>query len=225
MDRRTQKTQNAICDAFLTLASKKNINKITVAEISQLANLSRGTFYLHYKDIDHLYEQIEYDFYSEIEQLFDQSYSGDVSDDLMFLTHKLIEFIELNRKTFLLLVGLENNNRTLHKLKLLMDKKMTWKKSNLYSSDYYAVKTKFIISGVMGVLEEWILNRLELSQQQISEELYSVLQRLEQYAILDIYYLLMPMKIQTHNKDERQKEKARYGKNANPSNFCYNRKG
>ena len=179
MDRRTLKTQKAIRDAFLTLASKKSITKITVVEISHLANLGRGTFYSHYKDIYDLYEHIESDFYLEIEQLFDQSYSGDDSDDLMFLTSQLTEFIEVNKAVFLLFIGLENSGRTMHKLKDIINKKMTWKKSDLYSSDYFAVKTKFIISGVIGVLEEWLLNRLELSKKQISETLYNVLQRLE----------------------------------------------
>jgi len=179
MDRRTQKTKKAIRDAFLTLLSEKNINKITVAEISQLADLGRGTFYLHYKDIYDLYEKIEDDFYSEIEQFFDQSYSDDQSADLMYLTHMITDFMASNKDVFLLLSGSESNGRVLRQLKELIIKKTIWKESGQNSSDYLAVKFVFVISGVVGVLEEWLLNGIELSQEQISQTLYAVLHKLE----------------------------------------------
>jgi len=179
MDRRTQKTRKAIHEAFFTLLGQKNINKITVAEISQLANLGRGTFYLHYKDVYDLYEHIENDFYSEIEQFFDQSYSSHDTADLMYLTHTITEFLSSNQKVFLLLSGSEASGRALSKLKDLFLKKIMWQESNQNLSDYYAVKYLFVVSGVVGVFEEWLLNRLELSQKQISQTLYTILQKLE----------------------------------------------
>ena len=46
-DRRSIKTKRAIKEAFLKLLHEKEINKITVSDLSRRADLGRGTFYLH----------------------------------------------------------------------------------------------------------------------------------------------------------------------------------
>lgn len=50
-DRRTLYTRSAIKDAFLRLKQTKEYNAITVADLCREAEISRGTFYLHYKNI------------------------------------------------------------------------------------------------------------------------------------------------------------------------------
>ncbi len=50
-DRRAQYTKQLIIDTFLQLLNKKPFPKITVTEICRLAEINRGTFYLHYYDI------------------------------------------------------------------------------------------------------------------------------------------------------------------------------
>ncbi len=59
MDLRIQKTNNAIVNAFIKLRSKKPLNKITVTELSKEAMISKATFYLHYRDIYDLSEQLQ----------------------------------------------------------------------------------------------------------------------------------------------------------------------
>ncbi len=61
MDLRIEKTRCAIRNAFLQLRSKKPLEKITVKELSTLANINKATFYLHYHDIYDLSETLERD--------------------------------------------------------------------------------------------------------------------------------------------------------------------
>lgn len=61
MDLRIEKTKCAIRNAFLQLRSKKPLEKITVKELSALANINKATFYLHYHDIYDLSETLERD--------------------------------------------------------------------------------------------------------------------------------------------------------------------
>lgn len=65
MDLRIEKTRCAIRNAFLQLRSKKPLEKITVKELSELANINKATFYLHYHDIYDLSESLERDIVQE----------------------------------------------------------------------------------------------------------------------------------------------------------------
>lgn len=48
-DRRYIRTQNQLKEALIKLLKTKNINQISVRELSSLADINRATFYLHYK--------------------------------------------------------------------------------------------------------------------------------------------------------------------------------
>lgn len=53
------RTRRMIEDAYYELLFQKNNMRITVADILDAANISRGTFYAHYKDIPDLAEHVE----------------------------------------------------------------------------------------------------------------------------------------------------------------------
>lgn len=44
-------TKDAISDTFLEILQKKNIDKITVKDISEACGITRQTFYYHFHDI------------------------------------------------------------------------------------------------------------------------------------------------------------------------------
>ncbi|SFI38086.1 transcriptional regulator, TetR family [Paenibacillus sp. UNC496MF] len=50
LDRRVVKTREAINKAFLELFAEKEFQQITINDISDRANVNRGTVYLHYAD-------------------------------------------------------------------------------------------------------------------------------------------------------------------------------
>lgn len=55
-DLRIRKTKRALYQAMEKLLQKKSLNQITVTELAALAEINKGTFYLHYKDIFELYQ-------------------------------------------------------------------------------------------------------------------------------------------------------------------------
>ncbi|MBQ9111007.1 MAG: TetR/AcrR family transcriptional regulator [Oscillospiraceae bacterium] len=79
MDLRQQKTKRSIINAFLRLRSKKPLEKITVRELSELAEIHKATFYLHYHDIYELSESLE-------RELIESILAG-ISDPASFLTN------------------------------------------------------------------------------------------------------------------------------------------
>ena len=179
MDRRAIKTKKAIREAFLSLLSKKSIFKITVAEVSQGADLGRGTFYLHYKDIFDLYDHIENELFSEIEQLIERSCSDNSPENLLNFSNTITQYIMNNRSTFLLLIKPENGGRNLYRLKDCFYKTIMGDNPHACSATVNVVECMFAVSGVIGVLEEWLFGKLDLPQKQIAQSLSEILQKFE----------------------------------------------
>ena len=66
MDLREKKTRRALANAFLTLRAKKPLEKITVKQLTELAEISKATFYLHYRDVYDLSEQMQSDIIEKV---------------------------------------------------------------------------------------------------------------------------------------------------------------
>lgn len=69
MDRRKRKSQAAIKQALLELIREKDFEEITIADITNLADLNRGTFYLHYEDKYQMIDKLESEFIVELQQI------------------------------------------------------------------------------------------------------------------------------------------------------------
>ncbi len=59
MDLREKKTRRSITNAFLQLRRQKPLERITIKELAELAEISKATFYLHYRDVYDLSDQLQ----------------------------------------------------------------------------------------------------------------------------------------------------------------------
>lgn len=71
LDRRAKYTRNAIKNTLLELMQKKAYKKITVTEICKSCEINRGTFYLHYYDLDDVLDDILSDIFSNATAMTD----------------------------------------------------------------------------------------------------------------------------------------------------------
>ena len=71
IDRRTLYTKNIIKNAILDLANKKNFDKITVTQVCKIAEINRGTFYLHYIDLYDALDDILDDIFENSSNIFE----------------------------------------------------------------------------------------------------------------------------------------------------------
>lgn len=72
MDLREKKTKRSIKNAFMKLREQKPLERISVKELAELAEISKATFYLHYRDIydlsDHLQKEVIQNILNSIQQ-------------------------------------------------------------------------------------------------------------------------------------------------------------
>lgn len=68
MDLRVKKTKRAIRSAFYALIQEKPLEKITVRELAEKAEINKTTFYAHYETIYDLVRQLEQETVDEVVQ-------------------------------------------------------------------------------------------------------------------------------------------------------------
>jgi AcrR family transcriptional regulator len=93
MDIREIKTKRAIYNAFMKMRSESTLEEIKVKSLAAEAEISKATFYLHYRDIYDLSEQLQKELIREILCC--------VSDPALFLTSPRQSFIELEKAFYL----------------------------------------------------------------------------------------------------------------------------
>jgi AcrR family transcriptional regulator len=58
-DRRVRRTEDRIRETLINLLLEKDLSDITISCLADLADINRGTFYLHYRDVEEVFSQIE----------------------------------------------------------------------------------------------------------------------------------------------------------------------
>ncbi|MBB3113643.1 AcrR family transcriptional regulator [Paenibacillus phyllosphaerae] len=72
MDRRKLRTRALLRQALLSLMKEKGLEQITVSDLTSRADINRGTFYLHYKDVPDMVEQEKNELLQGLRELMSQ---------------------------------------------------------------------------------------------------------------------------------------------------------
>ncbi len=86
MDRRQQKTRDAIFKAFSKLLESKHFSNITVQEIIDEANIGRSTFYAHFETKDELLRAMCTDIFNHV---FSNELQSEQTHDFSADNHRL----------------------------------------------------------------------------------------------------------------------------------------
>ena len=87
-----KKTKKAFEQSFVSLAKEMPLNKITVKQICERAEMSRNAFYFHYDDINALITDIEDGMVSDIIAMFDHISDVGFPDNVLTNIQDLTEY-------------------------------------------------------------------------------------------------------------------------------------
>jgi len=159
VDRRVRKTKKQLKQGLAVLLSQKPVNTITVREISDLVDINRGTFYLHYRDIFDMMEQIENEMIEELNRALEMKLEKDKPLPLLDV---IFGYIAENADISLALFGPNGDSSFGNRIhNLIHDKWLNdWIASNqnVKNFDYYV---DFTLSGCLGILRTWLKNGMK----------------------------------------------------------------
>jgi len=134
---------------------KKDFRKITVTELTNKADINRGTFYLHYDDIYDLVEEMEHEGLEYIKSVI-RKHSNPVNYYKILMN--IIEYVKMKKKFFQSILGKNGDISYVNKLKTEMQKIFIQTNKDIPQKDSYFQNAfaSFIVSGGMGVFQEWL---------------------------------------------------------------------
>ena len=114
-DRRVRRTKKLLTQALTELMQQKQIKDITVTELTEKADMNRGTFYLYYRDVFDMVEKIEDDMFSALDRII-ALHSADVAEyQTRPILTDLFTLIEENQEMCRVLLSANGDMNFLHR--------------------------------------------------------------------------------------------------------------
>ena len=194
-DRRSRRTDMLLQESLVDLLQKKNLRDITVSELTDYADLSRTTFYLHYDNIDQLYNQLEENLYRQFVKIL--SVSTDNSHPIQHVVATadgqpkipiiatVCRAIEGNPLLAATIIN-NPNGQLLQRIytagydSLIENVLDVYPDIAKYKIDYYYA---FIVHGIVGMIETWLLRNQE-------EDVEEIIELLTEYTLMHLQYFV-----------------------------------
>jgi len=176
IDRRILKSEEAIKKSVIELMSEENFNEITIQDISDRANVSRGTIYLHYKDKFDLLDKLIEEHISKLSILCRSA------SELSFIESTLIwfQYFESNYLFFSTMLASKGAPSFRSRfLDLLIDELRDY--VNVSEGTNYGLSQDIILqflgSSYVGVVEWWFINGMPHPPKVMAEQVGVLLER------------------------------------------------
>lgn len=158
-DRRVRRTKAQLRAALIELMREKAPDEITVTELADRADVNRGTFYCHYRDIYDMLAQWEAEILSGFTSLMDSYSALQLRKGLRPILEDIFCFVQKNLDLAVAARGLWPRSNFLERLKEALRDKVTRDWSGLYRFTDDAQRDRclnFLVGGVVSLIQNWI---------------------------------------------------------------------
>jgi AcrR family transcriptional regulator len=165
-DARVRYTRMVIKDSFVKLLKDQPINKITVKDVCDLAEINRATFYKHYTDCFDLLKRIEDESIAELQQLVKDSRHKGISD----IFNKILS--EMKEKGSLYYTLFSENGDSAFPTRIL---NLCYEQVNplIEAPDYSLTQQEwlyyFMAYGCSGILTHWVNSGMKEEPSEITK--------------------------------------------------------
>ena len=176
-DRRVRKSKRAIKQAFIQLLKENNLDRITIQQISDLADVNRGTFYLNYEDKYALLDEMENEQIEKIKGFVDirkMDLSTKTSDRFIEdfankIIKNVITHIEYNIEFYQVILNLERKSQIEEQLADIVRsniKHLIGNKDNVFGipENYYL---SYVVGSMMSMIKYWVSDENRVSVEEL----------------------------------------------------------
>ncbi len=170
-DRRVRKTKKQLRMALTTLMMERGAGDITVREIAELADVNRGTFYAHYRDVNDLLTQLEQNVFDRLEEISVSNRSGSGGDALEAYLTDVMTLCRDSADIYRALV-IRNNDMAFQQ-KLLEELKNHYLRSFISRSSTAGAREQelfcsFAVQGMLSLTNSWMESGLRETPEEIA---------------------------------------------------------
>lgn len=171
-DRRIRRTRKLLKDSLISLMSEKEFKNISVKDITEHADLNRGTFYLHYNDTYHLLQDIEEEVLHDFQEMIDSYGHPSEPHTLLPVMNPMIHYVAEN--TAICKILFENNVAAdfMDRLHSLIHENGREIIKTMYPDAEEAMLEyffEFITYGLTGMLKWWTDSGKQLPEEMLAE--------------------------------------------------------
>ena len=172
VDRRVRKTRRQLRECLITLLKEKKVQDITVRELTDMADLNRGTFYLHYKGVFDLLEKTEAELQEDFNQLVCKHDAVDLKQRPSVIFNEIYSLVYDNADLIEILLGENGDLNFVNRLKQLIREKClkdwmeVFRSGNAAAFDAFF---SFIVSGCIGLVQYWLQTGLKETPEQMAK--------------------------------------------------------
>ncbi|QPW13594.1 TetR/AcrR family transcriptional regulator [Mammaliicoccus sciuri] len=176
-DRRVRKSKRAIKQAFIQLLKENNLDRITIQQISDLADVNRGTFYLNYEDKYALLDEMENEQIEKIKGFVDirkMDLSTKTSDRFIEdfenkIIKNVITHIEHNIEFYQVILNIERKSQIEEQLADIVRsniKHLIGNKDNVFGipENYYL---SYVVGSMMSMIKYWVSDENRVSVEEL----------------------------------------------------------
>ncbi|MDQ0230702.1 TetR/AcrR family transcriptional regulator [Metabacillus malikii] len=179
VDRRIKKTRDAITKAFIELMAEKDFEEITINQLSERANLNRGTIYLHYADKYDLLDKCIGEQFAELMKVCGSKEQEDVhfpTLESLIATSEYFEKHFLFYSSMLTNKGMPSFRERLHEVMVEgINEQVNLDDLNKGFNKEFLVQ--FMASAIVGTIEWWIKNEMPIPAKIMAQEIWELLER------------------------------------------------
>lgn len=181
------RSRRFIRQAFMELLKEKRLEKITVTDIVNRADINRSTFYAHYTDVKALIEEIQHEVIERTMVLVKEMDFMEILRQPTPFVKKLIDIANENRELYAVLGKAALSMNQLERIKLLLVKKamqLPQIPEEIRSQKNFAVRINFFVGGIINVYQQYLMGNLDASSEEIVDDI-AVLIRTSSDSILN----------------------------------------
>lgn len=153
-DKRIRRTKKLLRQALTRLMEQKDFQSITVTDVVREADINRGTFYAHYRDVYDLRETIESEMISDFRGMIVDIRPDEINTSLRPVLARSVDYLGENREIVQVLMNANGPDSFGRKLIEVIEECRLAVLPSVTLEDTYLAR--FIATGLVGILEKWV---------------------------------------------------------------------